>query len=261
LTTISARPTVLALALAMMLGMIATASVPAAGGGLSVFPTSLAFGNVVFGVTGATSAAKSVKITNPSGDPQVTGLSFQIGGVDASEFAIASNGCASTLAPGANCTVTLTFTPGAVGTRNASLVISDTSSANGGSAALNGVGVAGQLTINPLNLNFGNVVVGATSAAKTTTLTNPNTVALRINTVTASGQFAISSDTCSGNDLAPNATCTIGATFSPTQTGALSGDLTISDDAANAPQSVELSGTGILANPTFSPTSVASRAS
>jgi len=249
---VSSRPTVLALALAMLLGTIATAAAPASAAGLTVSPVSLAFGNVVFGVTGATSVAKSVNITNPATGQPVIGLKIQISGAYAAEFTITDNGCASTLAPGTYCTVILTFTPRALGTRSASLAISDTASANAGSAALSGVGVAGKLTISPLTLLFGNVVAGATSAAKATILRNPNTVALHINTAVPSGKFAITSDTCSGNDLAPSATCTIGAVFKPTQTGALSGNVTITDNAANSPQSVALSGTGILANPTFS---------
>ena len=151
----------------------------------------------------------------------------------------------------------LTFSPTALGARNASLAVSDTANGNAGSSALSGVGIAGRLTITPLTSIFGNVIVGAASAAKTTTVKNPNTVTLHIDTVAPSGEFAITSDGCSGNDLAPAATCAIKAVFSPTQTGALSGNLSITDDAAGSPQSVTLTGTGILANPTFSPLSLA----
>ena len=249
---VSSRPTVLALAIAMLLGAIASTAAPAAAAGLTVSPTSVAFGNVVFGVTGATSVAKSVKITNPTTGLPVVGLSIKITGADAAEFTITNNGCASTLAPGTSCTVMLTFTPSALGTRSSSLAVSDSASGNAGSAALSGVGVVGRLTITPLTLPFGNVVAGATSAARIATLKNPNTVALHINTVVPSGEFAITSDTCSGRDLAPSATCGAGVVFSPAQTGALSGNLTITDDAAGSPQLVALSGTGILANPTFS---------
>ncbi len=230
-------------------------SIPAAAAGLTV-TASVAFGNVDFGVTGATSAAKSVRITNPLTGQPVTGLSVQISGPDASEFAISSNGCTSTLAKGSNCTVMLTFTPAALGTRNASLAISDTANAIAGSAALSGVGVPGKLTITPLTWNFSNIVVGATSAAKTTTLKNLTGATIHIDSVAPSGDFSTASDGCSGNDLAPSATCAITATFSPIQTGALSGALSIIDDATGSPQSVSLTGTGILAKPTFSSPSI-----
>ncbi len=241
----------------MLFGMIAADATAAAAAGLTVSPASLAFGNVVFGVTGATSIARSIRIINPATGQPVTGLSLQLSGADPGEFAITNNGCGSTLAKGTSCTVALTFTPAALGTRTASLAVSDDANPNAGSAALSGIGIAGKLTISPLTWNFGNVIAGATSVARTTTLKNPNAVALHIDSAMASGDFAVKSDTCSGNDLGPAATCTIGATFSPTQTGARSGTLTITDDAAGSPQSVALNGTGILANPTFSPVSVA----
>ena len=248
---------------AVALFIIAAAIVFAAGSaraattGLTVSPASIAFGNVVFGVTGATSVARSVVIINPRTGQPVTGLSFQIGGADPGEFAFSKNNCTSTLSPGTDCTVKVTFTPGALGTRTGSLMVSDTANPNAGSAALSGVGVAGKLTITPLTSIFGSIVVGATSAAKTTTIKNSNPVALHIDTVTPSGEFAITSDKCSGSNLAPSATCAIKAVFSPTQTGVLNGNLTITDDAAGSPQSVTLTGTGILANPTFSPLSLA----
>ncbi len=251
-TTVSSKPTVLELAFAILLVTIAASAAPAAAAGLTVSPISVAFGNVVFGVTGATSVAKSVKITNPATGQPATGLRIQISGADDAEFTITNNGCTSTLAPGTSCTLMLTFTPNALGPRSSSLAVIDAASANAGLAALSGVGIAGRLNITPPTLLLGNVVAGATSAVRATTLKNPNTVALHINTVVPSREFAMASDTCSGNDLAPSATCALGTVFKPTQTGALNGNLTITDDAANNPQSVVLTGTGILANPTFS---------
>ena len=115
-----------------------------------VSPASVAFGNVVFGVTGATSIARSIKITNPATGQPVTGLRIQLTGANPSEFNITNNGCGSTLAKGANCTVMLTFTPAALGTRTTSLSLSDDANPNAGSASLSGVGVAGKLTITPL---------------------------------------------------------------------------------------------------------------
>lgn len=40
------------------------------------------------------------------------------------------------------------------------------------------------------------------------------------------------------------ASCTISATFSPTQTGTATDTLSVSDSANNSPQTVSLSGTG-----------------
>ena len=121
---VSYRANALAVALVMLVATSAAYPAPAAAAGLTVTP-SVAFGNVVFSVTGATSVAKSVKITNPLSGQAVTGLTIQLGGADPGEFTITNNGCASTLAKGTYCTVTLTFTPAALGTRTTSLAVSD----------------------------------------------------------------------------------------------------------------------------------------
>src|SRR5207253_3188850 len=61
--------------------------------------------------------------------------------------------------------------------------------------------------------------------------------------MSASGDFA-QTNTC-GASLAPGDTCTINVTFAPTAIGARTGALTLADDAADSPQQVTLSGSGI----------------
>jgi hypothetical protein len=246
----------MALAFAALLGSIASTAAPASATGLTITPASIAFGNVVFGVTGATSVPHTVTIIDPAAGQPISSLSIQLIGTNPGDFQISNNTCGATLAPGTNCTLKVTFSPTVLGARGAMLAVSDSANSNAGAVTLGGTGIAGRLTVTPLTSSFGKIVVGATSAAKTTTLKNPNTVTLHIDTVAPSGEFSITSDTCSGNDLAPAGTCAIEVTFSPTQTGALSGNLSITDDGAGSPQSVALSGTGILANPTFSPLSL-----
>jgi hypothetical protein len=57
------------------------------------------------------------------------------------------------------------------------------------------------------------------------------------------------SETCTANPVASNSTCNILVRFTPTQTGLVTGALTITDDAADSPQSVPLSGTGLKPPP------------
>ncbi|MGA9723019.1 MAG: choice-of-anchor D domain-containing protein [Candidatus Binatus sp.] len=112
-----------------------------------------------------------------------------------------------------------------------------------------------RLTISPLALSFPNQEVGTTSAAKNVTLTNPNSSSLQIDSVMPSaGDFSVSSDGCSGANLAPSGNCVVSVVFTPSQTGTRTGTLTITDAASNSPQTVNLSGTGILVKPTFNPT-------
>jgi Protein of unknown function (DUF1573) len=77
-------------------------------------------------------------------------------------------------------------------------------------------------------------------------VTNTSTEAIQIGSIEISGEFKLAKvkkGGC-GNVIAAGATCQIEATFNPTQTGPLTGMITITDSAANSPQTVTLSGTG-----------------
>jgi hypothetical protein len=84
-----------------------------------------------------------------------------------------------------------------------------------------------------------------TSGPKTVTVTNTGTATVNISSITTSGDFAQtpSSKPC-GSTLAVGANCKIKVTFTPTQLGLRTGNLTITDNASNSPQTVPLSGTG-----------------
>ncbi len=83
---------------------------------------------------GTVSAAQTLSLTNVgSATLSIAGISLN--GVNASDFA-ASNNCGSSLAAGASCTISVTFTPGASGSRSATLLITD-NSANVSAAAQN----------------------------------------------------------------------------------------------------------------------------
>ena len=97
----------------------------------------------------------------------------------------------------------------------------------------------------PLSEAFSPQVVGTTSAAKTVKLKNSGHAAVSINSITASGNFAIASNTC-GSSLSASATCMVGVTFTPSISGAISGSLAVSDSAPDSPQTIALSGTGDL---------------
>jgi Abnormal spindle-like microcephaly-assoc'd, ASPM-SPD-2-Hydin len=110
------------------------------------------------------------------------------------------------------------------------------------------------VTLTPASLAFANTVVGATSAAKFVTLSNTGNATLNIASIAASGDFGLTSSTkpC-GSTLAAGQNCKIYVTFTPTQVGARTGTLTITDNAANSPQTAPLSGTG-TAQVTLTPT-------
>jgi hypothetical protein len=99
------------------------------------------------------------------------------------------------------------------------------------------------VTLTPTSLTFSKTVVGNTSAAKAVTMANTGNAALSITSIVASGDFAISSSTC-GSTLNAGASCKFKVTFTPMGLGTRTGAVTITDNAANSPQTVPLTGTG-----------------
>src|SRR5205814_1965198 len=83
------------------------------------------------------------------------------------------------------------------------------------------------LALSSATLTYTPEPIGVTSPAQTVTITSVGDTNLNIATVTKSGDFAISNDTCLGTSLPPGASCQIGVTFTPTATGTRGGTLTI----------------------------------
>jgi Abnormal spindle-like microcephaly-assoc'd, ASPM-SPD-2-Hydin len=93
-------------------------------------------------------------------------------------------------------------------------------------------------------LKFPNTVIGQVSTVESVSLANVGDATLNISSVTASGDFSITNNTC-GTQVAAGGTCTVSLTFMPTRKGGRKGALTFSDDAPGSPQSVALKGTGL----------------
>jgi hypothetical protein len=66
-------------------------------------------------------------------------------------------------------------------------------------------------------------------------------------TGTDAADFAALNDTCAGRTIAPAASCTVEVRFAPAHTADLGAQLTISDNAPNAPHNVTLTGIGVAA--------------
>jgi hypothetical protein len=161
------------------------------------------------------------------------------------DFAISAKTCGSTVAAGASCTVNVTFTPTAIGTRTASLTFTDDASPATQTVALTGVGTA--ISLAPTSLNFGTVAVGTTSAAKSITVHNAGTLTVTFTGFsiagTNPGDFLISGNTC-GSSIAGGASCTVSTKFKPTATGTRKGTLRVADNGGGSPQTAALTGTG-----------------
>jgi hypothetical protein len=108
----------------------------------------------------------------------------------------------------------------------------------------------------PTSLTFGPQTINTTSSPQTVTLTNTGGATLTLSSVGITGanttDFAVEKNTC-GATLAPNDSCQISVTFTPTAVGSLSAAMSITDDAPGSPQTVGLAGTGTAAVATLSP--------
>ena len=94
------------------------------------------------------------------------------------------------------------------------------------------------------NLIFGAQLEGTRSAAQLVTLTNSGPVTLTISSITASGDF-LQKNNC-GSSLPAGESCTIKVAFKPSAKGVRTGTVTITDDAADSPQTIALTGTGTV---------------
>jgi HYDIN/CFA65/VesB family protein/centrosomal CEP192-like protein len=217
-----------------------TVSLNGTGTAIAFSPKSLSLGTVVVGSLGP---RKLVTITNVS-TATVTFSGFALAGTNPGDFLISSNSC-GTLAAGASCAVGLKFRPQAIGTRKATLDVSD--DGGGSPQVLNVSGNGTIVSLSATALNFGTVVVGNTSAAKAVTLTNTGSGILSIAGFsilgTNPGDFLISANSC-GSLLAAGTNCVVQVTFKPAATGVRKATLSISDDGGGSPQKVSLAGTG-----------------
>jgi len=210
----------------------------------SVAPGSLTFGNQLVGTT---SAAQTVTLSN-SGN-----LTLNISSITLSGDFAESNNCTVSLAPGASCTVLVTFTPAARLTRTGTLVIQSNSNSGTVSVSLAGTGIAPIASLTA-SLTFAPQVVGTTTV-RTATLTNSGDAALHISSIVTNGDF-VQTNNCTAT-LAPAASCSIQVSFTPVASGTRTGSLTVSDDALASPQQVtSLSGTGLDYAVSASPASV-----
>jgi centrosomal CEP192-like protein len=191
-------------------------------------------------VIGATSIPKSVTLTN-SGN-----ATLHISSITASgDFAISNNTCGATVAAGASCAVSVTFTPTNKGTRKGNLTFTDDAPTSPQIVALVGAGTAIKLT--PTSLLFGTVTVGQTSPSQTVTVTNVATFVVTFTSFTfggvAPGDYLITNNTC-GASLAGGASCAVSVAFKPTVKGKRNATLKVADNGGGSPQTAMLKGTG-----------------
>jgi phospholipase C len=152
-----------------------------------------------------------------------------------------TNNCHNSVAAGASCKFTVKFSPTSSGRLYGNLAIYDSDPASPHMVRLSGIGTA--VTYTPRRLIFGNQKVGTQSQPQVITLKNTGTTDLTFASFVIAGDFE-QTNTC-GSSIAAGASCSISVTFDPTQQGAITGSLVMSDsDLGTSPQTIPLKGTG-----------------
>ena len=228
-----------------------THTLPLTGNGIAGIAT-LAPNSITFPTTplNGLSPVRTVTVSNTGNGP------LQIGAVTVSgDFAETDTCGNTTLASGGNCTVSVTFSPTRSGARSGTLVVASNSNGAPGSAstvALQGSAQASfSVVLTPTALAFGSVAVNTTSAVQNITVSNTGSSSGGIGAATITGDFTIRGNTC-GTSLATQTGCTVSVVFTPSASGARTGNVTLMTDAG--PQTATLTGTGTLpATDTLSP--------
>lgn len=177
-------------------------------------PGSLAFGSHF---VGSTSAAQTVSLSNIGTSP-LTINSISVTGPQADDF-VQTNNCGSSLASGAGCTMTITFTPAASGARIATLDISDSASSTSQTVVLSGTGTATSIGL----------TAGSNSTTATVQAGQTANYTLLIGGAGMSGKATLS---CSG---APTGvTCTVPGSLTVNATTASTVNISVSTTAQSS---------------------------
>ena len=194
-------------------------------------PTLLDFKGVALGST----ASLPVTLTNV-GTTAVT-----ITSIGANTDYTTSNNCGSSVAGGGTCTINVTFMPSSSGRRPGALSVVSGDPASPERVDLVGSGLG--MVLNPPHLGFGAQAVGTTSAPISMTITNQNSSAITMGTVTATDDFIVSANNCPAS-LSHGQSCTVQVEFSPDETGSIGGTLFVSNSDPSSPQEAPLTGKG-----------------
>jgi hypothetical protein len=207
--------------------------IPSLGAPVPVLRTTLDFGSVAFG----TSSAPNDAIVGNFGDATLPAPTASITG-DFSQ----TSACPNPVPPGQNCAFTVTFTPTAAGLRTGTLTVHFSGGLPDQTMALSGTGLAPTATPSSAKIVFPpQFPLNTTSAPQQLKITNNGTFALNISNIQTTGDFA-QTNTCSS--VAIGAFCLVNVTFTPTANGVRNGTLTLTDNAVNSPQTVNLVGFG-----------------
>jgi Abnormal spindle-like microcephaly-assoc'd, ASPM-SPD-2-Hydin len=202
-------------------------------------PSAISFGNVAVGAT----STVPVVLTNDR-SWKVTLSALQVTG---SGFSVSGPAFPVTLSAGQSITLNLTFAPQSAGTSAGRTFVYGPALA----IPLEGTGtMAGQLSISPSLLNFGNVPVGTTEI-ETITMSATGASVIVSSDASTSSQFFLSGASFPFT-IAPGQSASFNVAFAPQSSGTVSGSLSFASNASNPVMLETLSGTGTVTSYTVS---------
>jgi len=226
--------------------------------------TTIAFGNVK---TNTTSVAQVETVGN-IGNADLAVSSVTLGGANPTQYS-QTNSC-GTVIPNGNCAVTVNCTPTSVGSKPATLVIvsnDPTTPTKTINLTCTGKGHP-RSRIGVTSINFGNTIVGTTSAALAFTITNVGDATLNVSNISTAGDTFPQNNTCVCCPVAPAASCTVNVQFAPQLlcgqfdlvnnciSNVHLGSLTVTSDADESPQTIALAGTALPIPPPPGPITI-----
>lgn len=206
---------------------------------LSANPLGLSFGNQDQNLA---STAQTVLLTNAGSQPvTITGITVT------SDFSQTNTCTAPLAAAGGACTINVTFTPATVAALTGTLTITSNAPGSPLSVQMSGAGVTATpaATLNPATLTFPDTVVGATSAALTSTLTNSGGASMAISKIAVTGDYTETDNCPLTTGLAPGASCVMTVIFKPTKSGADNSSVTITANTTPASTVLAVDGNGL----------------
>jgi hypothetical protein len=201
-----------------------------------------------------TQTIQNVQVTNTGtanltiGLISTTSADFRIVAPSVATFPI----CGATLAPAASCLIGVAYSSINGGTTTATLNVSNNATATPASAALTGTSVVPSIPLIALTspINFGDQIVGTTSASVTPSIRNSGTAPLVVSGLSVTGANATDFVLSGGcTVVAVGASCNITLTFNPTATGIRNAQINVLSNASNAASTntIALVGNGIPA--------------
>jgi Big-like domain-containing protein/centrosomal CEP192-like protein/HYDIN/CFA65/VesB family protein len=227
---------------------IATVTVTVPSPVFRISRTALAFGDLAINTV---SSSQTVTVRNDgNGVLFITGI-VKSGG-NTGQF-VMNHTCptgGAGLAPGARCTIHVSFAPTFAGVMTATYAINVEAPAASKTITATGTGLAPVTDLSRAALSFADQTINTISTAKTVTVSNTGNVPLTITDITKGGadpgEFGQNNDCpIGGAGLAPGASCEVKVRFKPTTEGAKSASIAVNVAAPAASRTMTLTGIAI----------------